>query len=408
MAKDYSAIYQSANDASAVEQRFYVKEEASRGQLIGPTDTDFFYTLGGGSISYAQPFESSPHRSGRHHTNIIKKKKTLSWSFSTYFNIDEALGAASTAEIDPAVRLLFTSLFGKEDVTGGSPVYTSATAPDKTFSIFETGDKWARQARGCFVQGGNMQFPGNGEATIAWSGAGAEAYLVGIGELSAPSTTNTVSLAAGEGKRFPVGSLVMIIEADGTTRSDDTLAGTYRVVTGVAGDDVTLSGAALTDAAAGMYLVYAEPESPAAIDNPVTGLVGSMAITGHSELSCARNFGINVANNHELVDYCYGSDALDGSYFLAGDRVTMEVSVELNMNDNLLEFFNGIQEFESKDIDLVLGDAAGRHFKLDVPKARFPVPEWAVPDAGSIPVTFTGNAYQTALDAADEATASFL
>jgi hypothetical protein len=45
---------------------------------------------------------------------------------------------------------------------------------------------------------------------------------------------------------------------------------------------------------------------------------------------------------------------------------------------------------------------------MEVPKAIFPVPEIPVPDTGTIPVTFTGNAYQTTLDAADEVTVSFL
>lgn len=411
MAKDYAATYNSQNDASAVEQRFYAKLETDRGTLIGPANEDFFYTLSGGSINYSQPFDSSPHRSGRHHTDIIKKKKQLNFSFNTFFNIDETLGAASTAEIDPAIRMLFKSLFGNEDITGGSPVYNALIAPALTFSLFEVGDKWARQARGCFIQGGNMQFPGNGEAQVAWTGAGAEAYLVGIGKSTVDNNGgNTVTLQAGEGVRFPAGSLVMLIEADGSTRSADTAAGSYRVVSSVAGDVVTLSGAPLADAdggAADVYLVYAEPEAPVAINNPVTGLVGSLTVQNQT-VDCFRNATLDVQNNHELVDYCYGSDALDGSYFIAGDRVTMELSIEANLNDGLIAMLNDVQAFEAQDIDLVLGAAAGRRFELAMPKIQFPVPEWAVPETGSIPVTLTGTLLQTALDAADEATASFL
>ena len=78
MAKNYASLYASVNDSSALEQSFYVKAETTRGEIIVPAGTDFLYCLPG-SIEYAQPSESSPHRSGRHHTDIIKGKKTLSW-----------------------------------------------------------------------------------------------------------------------------------------------------------------------------------------------------------------------------------------------------------------------------------------------------------------------------------------
>ena len=71
-------------------------------------------------------------------------------------------------------------------------------------------------------------------------------------------------------------------------------------------------------------------------------------------------------------------------------------------------FLNSLRDFQGEDVTLILGDATGRHMKIDVPKVIFPVPEISVPDTGTIPVSFTGNAYQTALDAADEVTVSFL
>ena len=150
MAKNYADIYSSSNDVLALEQRWYAKLEGTRGVLAIPGDSDFFWTLGGGSISYSQNFESSPHRSGRHHSDIIKKKKETSFSFSTYFNIDESLGSASSSEIDAANRLFFKSLLGKE-ITSPNLKYTAETAPDVTFSLYECGDKWARQSPGAFI-----------------------------------------------------------------------------------------------------------------------------------------------------------------------------------------------------------------------------------------------------------------
>jgi hypothetical protein len=412
MAKNYADLYASGNDSIALEQRFYAKLEASRGSLIAPTNADFFYTLDGGSIAFAQPFESSPHRSGRHNTGIIKKKKTCSFSFSTYFNIDESLGSPSTAEIDPAIQLLYKSMFGKQDNTGGSPVFTSATPPDLTFSLFEVGDKWSRQARGCFVQGLNLNFPGNGEAKMEWSGAGAESVMIGIGKSITANATNTVTVGSGEGDRFAIGGLVMVIKSDGTTRSTDTPAGLPRRILSIAGDVITLSGANLVDSDGSgsgtpVYLSYYEPSAPVAINNPVTGLVGSMSVAS-TTVDCFRNVTLALTNNHELVDYCYGMDALSTPFFVPGSRINGQLTVETNLNDEILALFNRVTQFEAENIHLVLGSASGRRFDLTVPKVQFPVPAFSLPTSGSIPISFQGTALQTSLDAADEFTASFL
>lgn len=404
MAKNYAAIYANTGDSSALEQRWYVKQEVTNGQLNTPANADYFWALPGGSIAFAQPFESNTQRSGRHHTDIIKKKKTLSFSFSSYIHIDETLGSASAAEVNAAEKTLFKSLLGYEDLTSGA-FYDARVSPSITFSLFEVGDKWARQARGCFIMGGKMNFPGNGEATVEWTGNGVESFLIGIGKSTVDNdTTNSITLQTGEGKRFRAGGLVMIIEANGTTRSADTAAGTSRVVTSVVGDVVTVSGAVLADAdgsSTPIYLCYYEPAAPTAINNPVTGLVGSMAISGLPS-QCFRSATVDIKNDHELVDYCYGHDALDAPFFVPANRLSVETSVELNLNSNLVGFFNDVQNFEAEDLDIVLGSSTGRRLHVAMPKIRFPVPEFSVPDSGSIPVTFTGMAYQSALDAADE------
>lgn len=412
MAKNYAAVYNNENDSSSLEQSFYLKLEATRGTLTAPVGADFFFTLAGGSISFSQPQESSPIKTGRHHSTTILKKKEMTWTIPSYFMINTALGAPAAAEIDPAKRLLYKSLFGYEDATAGA-VYDSREDPSVTFSIFECGDLWAHQARGCFVNNATFNFPGDGEATEEWSGAGAEAFLVGIGQSVANNNGgNTVTLAVGEGDKFPVGCMVMIIEADGLTRSADTPTGSPRFVTAVVGDVVTVSGAPLADADGSgvglpVYLSYYEPTGKVAINNPITGLVGSVTIVGLAD-TCLRNASITVANDHELVNYCFGEDALHGSYFVAANRVTTTASIEMNLNHEVLKFFNNIQQFVPQDMTLILGNALSRHLEVTMPKIQFTVPEFAVPETGSIPITFEGTGYQTAVDAADELTFSFI
>jgi hypothetical protein len=114
-----------------------------------------------------------------------------------------------------------------------------------------------------------------------------------------------------------------------------------------------------------------------------------------------------MVNNHTLYNDCWGEEGLSGPLFTPGGRFTAEVSLELNLNKELVGFLNNIEDFQGEDLTLILGDAAGRHFEMLVPKAIFSIPAIEPGDTGVIPISFSGNAYQTALDAADEVTASY-
>lgn len=407
MAKDYASIYNSENDSSALEQRWYIKEEVVRGTLESFEGTDFLYTQSGGTIEFAQPFEPSPHRSGRHQNNIIKQKKTQSWNLPLFINIDETQPTAGTAEVDTGVRVLWKSLLGNEDITAG-PKYTSLTAPDITFSLYEVGDKYSNQARGCFCQDGTLNLPGDGQANVEFSGNGKDALLIGIGSSSVDNNGgNTVTVVTDDGKQFEQDGLVMIIMNDGTTRSTDTPDGSPRMITDVTGDVITLDGAALTDAdgsGGAIYLSYYEPETPVGIDNPIVGLRGNITIASFGAVhQCVRDLTISMTNGHELVDYCFGTDSLDEPFFVPGDRFTANVSMTLNLNKAVIELLRGVKQFEAQDVSFELGDNTSRFFSGVMPKIFFPIPPISVPDSGSIPIEFSdGLALQTALDAADE------
>lgn len=412
MSKNYAAIYNSVNVSIALEQRFYLKEETTRGELQVPVDSDFFYTLEGGSVEFTQPFFSSPHRSSRHHTSPIRQKKECSWTLPTYFNIDTTLGAASTSEIDPALRVLWKSLMGKEDTTLGL-LYTP-TVPSLTFSLFECGDRVSKQTRGCFVQQGTVNLPGDGEANCEWSGNAKDAIYVGLGKSTVSNNGGqTVTLMAGDGSQFAaaVGGKVMIIMSNGTTRSTDTPNGTARTIVSVVGDVVTLDGAALADADGSgvgtpVYLCYYEPAAPTAINSPVTGLTGSATITGIGDV-CARSLSFTLGNEHELINYCFGSDSLSHQMFVPGSRFTAALSLEANLDYDIIKLFNKLQNFEAQVITAVLGSPTGRRLEISIPRGVFEVPSITVPANGSVPVTFTGTAYQTVLDAEDEISVHF-
>lgn len=408
MAKNFKNIYNSANDSIALEQRFFIKAESSRGTLIAPTNTDLIHTLTGGGIKYKLPITSSPVRTGRHHTSVIQEKEETNWSFPTYFMVDESLGAFAVGEVDQGWRTLMKSLLGVETVGGSSLTYDASSAPDITFSLFENGDLWANQAPGCFVDSSNWVFPGDGQSQATWSGMGKTMYRIGIGKSTTNNTGgNTVTLLSGEGDKFEEGGMVMIIEADGTTRSADTPNGSPRTITSITGDVVLLSGATLADAdgsggSAPVYLCYYEPTAPSAINNPLIGLVGDVTVGGMSAGTCVRRLELNIQNNHEPHNFCWGERGLSGPLFTPGGRLTVAATLEMSMSHELLKFLNNLKSFSGIAVAAVVGSAAGRRLGITLPKIPFEIPEITVPDTGSIPVTFTGTAEQTVEDAADE------
>lgn len=413
MGKNYVTLYEGGNDSIALEQKIFIKAEPSgqRGTLQLPQPTDFLYHIGGASINFTQPIETSPHKSGRHHQNVIKQKTTSEWTLPTFFNINESLGAAAVTEIDPAVRVLHKAMFGFEDTTGGSPVYDTSTDPSITFTMMEIGDVWAKQAPGCFVEAANIQMPGDGQSQVEWSGMAKTVLNVGIGKSIANNNAgNTIALAVGEGRRFPAGAYVMLTDSL-NVKSTDTPINTARKVVSVAGDVITVDGAVLADADGSVtpiYLTYYEPATSVAIDNPVIGLTGSISIAGFTAQNCIRNLTLNCTNSHEPVDYCFGHEGLGGPLFVPGGRFTAEVTLEMNLNKELLGFINKQRDFLGENLTVILGRVTGRRLEILIPKAIFNVPEIPVGESGTIPISFTGNANQTGIDVADEIQLSYL
>jgi hypothetical protein len=415
MTKNFKSLYDGGNDSSGLEQKIFIKQEAlgARGTMVIPTNPDYILQLAGGAGTFNRPFEASPVRSGRHNVTGIEKKDVTEWNYPFYFMIDTSLGGASDAEIDPAARVLFHSALGKEySIANGDAnlAYDSSTAPFITFTLFENGDIWAKQMPGAFVNNMVMNFPGDGEATYEPSGQAKTLYYVGIARSIVDNNGgNTITVDAGDESAIPVGAVVMIIEADGTTRSADTPDGSPRIVTDVTGSVITVDGAVLADADGSggeIFLCYYEPEAPVAINDPITGLVGSITIAGLTN-QCIRNSIINIENNHEMINYCFGERGLSGPLFAPTSRVNINVTNEINLNAEVLKLLNTARDFSGIAVDLILGDILSRYMEINMPKWTPSIPVIDVPDEGTIPVSFEGMAYATTETSADEILISF-
>ena len=389
MAKNFATIFNDTGDSIALEQKIFVKVEASRGTLIIPTGTDALLPESGTSVNFSQTKRSSTVKSGRHNTTFIKDKTLTEWTINSLLHIDTTLGAAAAAEVDSAYRVLMKSTLGNEDISAGA-VY-KPTQPNTTFSLFENGDVMAKQSPGCFVEACTLNLPGDGDSTYEWTGFGKTTLNVGLGRSVVDNdAANTVTLdVVTDASRFPVGALVMLIESDGLTRSSDTPDGAPRTVvsrdTGTGA--VVLSGAVLADAdgaSSTIYLVYYEPETTTVINDPITGLVGNVTVDNLTNVNCVRNVTVSITNNHKLYDDCFGEEGLGGPLFAAGGRVDISIELELLLNKDFVTYLDGKKTFTADDIDIDLGDSAGRHLHLDLPKVIYDFPAVEIPESGTL------------------------
>ena len=409
MAKDFASLYATGNDSSAQEQKIFVKQEVTRGTPVVPLNTDHTLQLAGGAANIEKPIVSSPIRSGRHHRGIIRQKHITTWNYPFFWMVDTTLGAPSDAEFNLADRTIWKSILGRERDTAavGNLTYDAVTPPDITFTILENGDQWAKQAPGSFAINGSADFPGDGESQWNAEGQSKTMYLIGIAQSNIDNDGgNTITVGSGEGQRFEVGGLVMLIESDGSTRSADTPDETARRITDITGDVITVDGAPLADAdfsGSPGYLTYYEPPAPVAINNPLTGLEGTITIAGFTT-DCVRSASISLENNHEVINFCYGTDSLAGALFSATDRLSVTLTLELNLNHELVEFINNLSQFNGENVNLILGESTGRHVAIAIPKWTPSIPNIPIPDAGTIPVSFTGLALESAAEAGDEIT----
>ena len=73
-----------------------------------------------------------------------------------------------------------------------------------------------------------------------------------------------------------------------------------------------------------------------------------------------------------------------------------------------IEWLADLDAFTANDIFAIVGDSAGRHFRVDMDKVEFSPPTVTIPDSGSIPFTAEGTALASTATSRDEVLVSYL
>lgn len=376
---------------------------ANGGTEIAGTDSpDWFWTTKMG-IKHSQDFEMSLHKSGRQASSIIKKKKMLEGDVEMYVNMSDGASPA----IDGAVALLLQCVFGQKTEGANGISFDQKQPPTTYFSVLQGNNVFNRVANGCYVKNFTLTLPGDGEATMKFTMKGRESKECSIAKLTTlVSASATIIVVAGEEENFEIGAKVMMCDDDGRTIT----AGVDGTVTVLSIDKVahtvTLNTAVTADASS--YLVPWLPHvfGFGGIDNPVTGLQGSVSFDGGvTTIEEIRSAEISVDPKTEDLDNYYGTDTNRG--YVVGDRSEISVKVEMNLSASQFKKIQQTRGFEPFSMRFILGDASARHLLVECPRVQFKIPGVEIPDTGTVPVTFEGFALQQTPGALDAVTLTY-
>lgn len=374
-------------------------------ESVGTDDVDFLlYTTGGPTFN--QPAESNTHRSGRFHTNIIKKKKVVEFDIDTFINLPDGSSMTITAPnwipsvpsievpengttpvtlegnlyqstpgardplkiifkgisnektLDNAIKLLLESSLGTlTETTFDGDVVVEQGLPNIFFSMVRVSTLFGEYYRGCYVKDMSMEFPGDGPATVKYTGMGSDRGISGISRVDGvvSASTSVVVESEDQASRYTKTGLVMILDTDGRTILDGYDGDISIESTNVPTKTLTVSRA--VDAPNGGLVV---PWHPGAVqetgrDNIYTDLEGSFKTkqTQTASKCTITSMSLNLANDHVDLNNRFGKDANLG--FVAGNRMTAGLSVEFDLSNEMLGEVIQTQEFGGLNPEIVLG-----------------------------------------------------
>lgn len=363
-------------------------------EAAGTNDADFLlYTTGG--INFSQPVESNQHRSGRFHSGIIRQKKVCEFDFDTYINMAGSAGES----IDTAVSLLMEAVTGKKTTTASTYIDFEQGLPTVYMSIVRVSTIFGEYYTGGYVKQMNLTFPGDGPATVKYQGKASDASIAGIAQLNgAVSASTDVILNSGESKRYTAGARVMAVSTDGRTITNGADGSLY-----IASVDDTTHKLVLSTAVSLSDDTYIVPWDPGAVgqtakDAIFTDLLGTFKLDSADSAVDVTNIELTLNNDHVDLDNRFGSDANKG--YVAGNRLSAELSVTFDLSNETLAKVVRTREFAGYAPEIVLGSvSSGRYLKITAPKWIPAVPAIEVPENGTTPVTLTGMLFQTSAGA---------
>lgn len=373
-------------------------------EIVGTYGGNFLFMTKAG-LKFNQPFEMSEHKSGRQASNVIKKKKVAEGDLEMYFNFDTTGGSP---DIDTPVEDLLEGVLGRKVVTGSSIKFDAGSPSSNYLSVLQGNNAFGRALNGTFPKSLKIALPGDGEAKMTLPLKARTGRYATIAQLmGAVVASANIIVNAGESKRFDVDSRVMVVKPDGRSvvaGSD----GSLTVLSRTDGSDTVVLSTTVSVADDG-YLVPWLPHvfDQHGIDNPVTGLQGSVSFdNGSTVVEEIRSVEIDFDPKIEAFDNFYGADENRG--FVVGGRAEINVTLDVLLSVSQMRKVIEAKEFTYFNLQVTLGPSSGRRLVFSMPHVLFMVPDVEIPDEGSIPIQLQGKCLQSAPGALDALTLTYL
>lgn len=395
MARD---ILNRSNESVGIDQRVWVLEETGYGNAatagLFPAATDAIEHVNA-TIDFKIPREDAAHRSGRSLVTRLSKKKEVKWTFESYIVPADPTGANPNL---PDMHPMLLNAFGSVDETDPSKkIYKLTRASQKSFRMLEEGTHFSRLAVGCVADSVTFTLPGDGMAMVKYEGFAQDMYTAGQSTLAAAAVaTNSLTVPTGHGKRFEVGGYIDVIDKD----DGNTVKASGRKITAVAGDVLTVSGAAI-NADQDDIVIGAAPDFTASkSENALLGLKGSFTTGSLGTIDCQLlSAEIGLKNNFTPKNMIYGTDSNCG--YVADKRREVTLKLDVLLTQDNYEFYVQNKTFVADSVTIVLAPQdipapinaqAGRRFTFRFAKVEFDIPTLEQPGDSFVKLTLEGKA----------------
>jgi hypothetical protein len=364
-------------------------------EVVGTGGGNFLFMTKAG-LKVSQPFEMSAHRTGRQASNIIKKKIVAEGDIEMYVNMDTT---GPTPDIDTPVEDILENILGRKTSTSGLIKFDAGDPPTSFLSLLQGNNTFARAFNGGYAKSLKISLPGDGEAKITVPFKCRDGKYASLSQLNGAIVSSTAVITnALEANRFDNGCRVMMVDIDGRTVTHGYAGDLTFTRTGDNGG--TLSAA--VSVADESYMVPWTPHNfdQVGIDNPVTGLSGTVSLDGGlSDIEEIRSVEISFDPKVEDQDNYYGADGNRGR--VVGGRAEITVDIDVMLSVSQAQHITEAKRFVAKSVIVKLGDPTGRHARFVFPNVQFMVPDVELPDEGSVPLKLSGKCLQSVIGGLD-------
>jgi len=354
------------------EEVAFVTEETTFGTIVQPTAADAMKVLKADFGFTQERKDRNEKGSTRSIISRITGRKSADWSIEKYLLPS---GAAGTAPDD---ALLWEALFGTETIVADTSVaYSLLAEPAKSLCLFRDIGPHREALVGAVPTKLSLKWSGGDEPKVTFSGMAKDHKFCGSDALAAAATA-TSTITVDDARQFAVGMLIKVGDDDNTGSGFEITAIDYDT------DQLTLDASVADEAIDAAVIPL--PITPTTAGDVIPVIVGTFKIGGVTVYITEANFDIDqkVAFRNDE----FGADSARG--YRHPEFREVLCGFTLWFEKGAVKWLNDAKRFTEQEIEVVLGDTAGKKLQVDANQVEFDIPKVEVPDNDECTIAISG------------------